>query len=80
MTTAHLPELDAFIIFINENMPCARYVKYRVGIYPFITFSLGYQATVPPEELWIKINNQTLAPLLPRINVDYAAVIKELYP
>jgi hypothetical protein len=80
MTTSHLLDLDALIIFLNENMPCPRYVKYRAGIYPFITFSLGYQATVPPEELWIKQNNQALAPLLPRINADYVAVMKELYP
>jgi hypothetical protein len=73
MTTAHLLELDAPIIFLNENMPYPRYVKYRAGIYPFITFSLGYQAMVPSEELWIKQNNQALAPLLPRINADYVA-------
>jgi hypothetical protein len=45
-----------------------------------VTFSLGYCATVTPWELWIKKNNQALAPLLPTINENYAAVMKELYP
>ncbi len=80
MTSADLFELDAFVIFINENLPCPHPVKYRTGFYAMITFSLGYKATVPPTEFWIKNNNQALAPLWPRIVSEYAAVMKELHP
>lgn len=80
MTTGDLRELDEIVVFLNENMPCPRNVKYRTGMYALITFSLGYHATVPPWELWIKTGNQALVPLLPRINADYASVKKELYP
>jgi HEPN domain-containing protein len=80
MTSADLIELDTFVVFLNENMPCPRHVKFRSGLYALITFSLGYQAAVPPTERWIKINNKALAPLWPRIASDYAAVLRELYP
>jgi hypothetical protein len=79
MTSADLLELDAFVVFLSENMPCPRNVRYRTGLYAVVTFSLGYQATVPPTEYWIKRNNQALAPLLPRIAHDYVVVMKELY-
>ncbi|MBI1868827.1 MAG: hypothetical protein HYS06_11135 [Methylocystis sp.] len=79
-TTADLFELDPFVVFLNENMPCPRNVKYRTGFYERITFSLEYMSTVPPEEFWIKHNNRALAPLLPRIAADYVVVMKELYP
>ncbi|WGJ16161.1 hypothetical protein QEV83_07930 [Methylocapsa sp. D3K7] len=80
MTTADLLELDTFIIFLSENIPCARHVKYQTGIYPFISFSTGYQSTVSPWEYWIKNANQALAPLLPHIKMEYAAVLTELHP
>jgi hypothetical protein len=80
MTTADLLELDELIIFLSEHMPCPRNVRYRAGIYPMITFSLGYQATVPPTEFWIKNNNRALAPLLPRIHAEHMRVMEELYP
>jgi|GEM_PF-1920363 len=80
MTSADLVELDAFVVFLNENLPCARNVLYRTGLYAEITFSLGYKSTVTPTEFWIKNGNQTLTPLLPRIEADHAIVIAELYP
>lgn len=78
MTSADLVELDAFVVFLNENMPCPRNARCRTGLYALVTFSLGYKATVPPTEYWIKHNNLALAPLLPRIADDYTAVMKEL--
>lgn len=80
MTTADLFELDEFIVFLNENLPCPRNVKYRTGLYALITFSLGPGGTVTPWEYWIKDRNQTLSPLLPRINTDQTAVLADLYP
>jgi HEPN domain-containing protein len=79
-TTAHVRELDDFIIFLNENMPCPHNVKYLAGIYPLITFSLNSEGRVTTWESWIKNDNQALLPLLPRINTEYAAVMKALYP
>ncbi|MGH9607329.1 MAG: HEPN domain-containing protein [Terracidiphilus sp.] len=80
MTTADLLELDEFIIFLNENLPCPRNVKYRTGLYPLITFSLGPAGTVTPWERWIKERNQSLVPHLQRINAEHAAVLADLYP
>jgi hypothetical protein len=80
MTSADLFELDAFVVFLNENMPCPRDVRCRTGLYALITFSLGYSAMVTPTESWIKNGNRPLAPLLPRIAADYHAVMKDLYP
>ena len=80
MTTADLFELDEFVIFLNENLPCPRNVKYRTGLYALITFSLGPARTVTPWEQWIKARNQSLAPLVPLINADHVAVLTELYP
>jgi hypothetical protein len=79
-STADVMELDKFVIFLNENLPCSRNVKYRTGLYALITFSLGYASTVTTWESWIKRDNSALAPLLPRIGSDYAEVIKELHP
>lgn len=80
MTTADLFELDEFVIFLNENLPCPRNVKYRTGLYALITFSLGPGGTVTPWEQWIKVGNQFLAPLVARINADHLAVLADLYP
>ena len=80
MTTADLFELDEFVIFLNENLPCPRNVKYRSGLYALITFSLGLGNSVTQWEEWVKAANQPLAPLLPRINSDYALVLTDLYP
>lgn len=80
MTTADLFELDEFVIFLNENLPCPRNVKYRTGLYALITFSLGPARTVTPWEQWIKAGNQSLAALVPRINADHVAVLTDLYP
>jgi hypothetical protein len=80
VTTADLFELDEFVIFLNENLPCPRNVKYRTGLYALITFSLGPARTVTPWEQWIKAGNQSLAPLVPRINADHVAVLTDLYP
>ena len=79
-TTADLLELDEFVIFLNENLPCPRNVKYRTGLYALITFSLGPARTVTPLEQWIKAGNQSLAVLVPRINADHVAVLTDLYP
>ena len=80
MTTADLFELDEFVIFLNENLPCPRNVKYRTGLYALITFSLGPARTITPWERWIKAINQSLAPLVPSINANHVAVLNELYP
>jgi HEPN domain-containing protein len=80
MTTADLSELDECVIFLNENLPCPRNVKYRTGLYVLVTFSLSPPRTVTPWERWIKANNQSLAPLIPRINADHFIVLTDLYP
>lgn len=80
MTTADIFELDELIVFLNENMPCPRNVKYRTGLYAAITFSLGYGSTVTATEHWIKLDNRPLSPLLPRIAEEYEAVMEELHP
>jgi HEPN domain len=79
-TTADIRELDELVIFLSENMPCPNIVKYRAGIYPLITFSLGYSRTVTTWESWIKQDNNALLPLIPRINGEYAAVMEALHP
>jgi hypothetical protein len=80
MTTADVLELDELIILLNENLPCPITVKYRTGLYAAITFSLNPVANVTPIERWIKSGNRALGPLLPRIEQNYNAVMKELYP
>jgi hypothetical protein len=80
MTTADLLELDEMVVFLNENLPCPRNVKYRTGMYALITFSLGPGATVTPWERWIKENNRSLAPLVQRINSEQTAVLREIHP
>jgi len=80
MTTADLIELDEMIVFLNENLPCPKSVKYRTGFYAEITFSLGYESKPTPREVWIKLNNEALTPLLPRIEDDYTEVMRALYP
>lgn len=80
MTTADLFELDEFVIFLNENLPCPRNVKHKTGLYALITFSLGPPRKVTPWEQWIKAGNQSLAPLVPRINADHVAALTDLYP
>ena len=79
-TTADLADLDEFIIFLNENLPCPKNVKYRTGLYSAITFSLGPDSVATPCELWVKMNNNALSPLLSRIVCDQLDVLKELYP
>jgi HEPN domain-containing protein len=78
--TADLRELDKIIIFLTENMPCPHIVKYLAGIYPLITFSLGYNGTVTTWESWIKNDNHALLPLLPRIASEHEAVMKAPLP
>jgi hypothetical protein len=80
MTTADILALDEFIVLLNEHIPCPMTVKYRTGFYAAITFSLNDGAAVTPTEYWIKHDNRALAPLFPRIEQDYKAVIKVLYP
>lgn len=80
MSTAELSELDEFVIFLNENLPCPRNVKYKSGLYALITFSLSQGATITSWEHWIKTGNQALDPLVARINSDWKAVLTELYP
>jgi len=80
MTTADLFELDAFVVFLNENLPCPRNVKYKSGVYAVVTFSLGPGATITSWERWIKERNQALAPLVSRINSEHAKMLAELYP
>jgi hypothetical protein len=79
MTTADLLELDEMVIFLNENLPCPKSVRYRTGFYAQITFSLGPQSNPTPCEVCIKQCNEALTPLLPRIADDYAEVIRALY-
>ena len=78
--TGELVQLDELIIYLNENLPCPRNVKYRTGLYATITFSLGLGATVTSWEFWIKERNEVLAPLMERIIADYSIVMAELYP
>jgi len=80
MTTAEIKDLDDIVIFLNEHIPCPRNVKYRTGMYPMVTFSLGIAKTVPPLEQWIKQHNHALGPLIPRINDEHFEVLAELYP
>jgi len=80
MTTADILELDELIILLNDNLPCPITVKYRTGLYAAITFSLNPVANVTPIEHWIKSGNRALGPLLPLIEQNYNAVMKELYP
>lgn len=79
-TTADRTDLDEFVIFINENLPCPMTVKYRSGFYAAVTSSLGFAARMTPAEHWIKLENRALAPLLPQIAENYALVQNLLYP
>jgi hypothetical protein len=79
-TTADRAELDDFVIFINENLPCPITHRYRSGLYAAVTGSLGFAARVTPNEHWIKLDNRALAPLLPQIVENYALVQNLLYP
>jgi hypothetical protein len=80
-TTDDVRELDEFIIYLSENMPCPHNVRYRAGLYPLITFSLsGSNSMVTTWEHWIKHDNRALTALLPRVNMEYAQVMKELFP
>jgi hypothetical protein len=79
MSSEEIFELDEFIMFINDNMPCPFEVKYRTGLYALITFSL-HGETVTPWEKWIKHLNRALAPRWPQIEADFRAVLKNLYP
>lgn len=80
MTTADLRELDELVIFLNENLPCPKNVKYRTGLYSMVTMALNLKGTITPYERWIKAQNLALGPLMPRIYQDYADVMAELYP
>jgi hypothetical protein len=79
MSSEEIFELDEFIMFINDNMPCPFEAKYRTGLYALITFSLD-RGTVMPWEKWIKHLNRALAPRWPQIEADHRAVLKNLYP
>jgi HEPN domain-containing protein len=79
MTSVEIFELDEFIMFINDNMPCPFEAKYRTGLYALITFSLN-GGTVTPWERWIKERNRALAPRWSQIERDFRAVLKNLYP
>jgi HEPN domain-containing protein len=79
-STAEMRQLDELLIFLNENMPCPRNAKYQAGIYPLITFSFNAERRATTWELWIKHDNEALIPLLPRINVEYLAVMEALHP
>jgi hypothetical protein len=66
-STGDRAELNEFVIFLNENLPCSITFKHRSGFYAEITSSLGVAKRITPKEHWIKNNNTHLAPLLPRI-------------
>ncbi len=79
MSSAQILELDEFIIFINEHLPCPFDAKYRTVLYALATFSLhGRNET--PWERWIKHDNYALALLWPRIEADFWAVLANLHP
>lgn len=79
-STGDRAELDEFVIFLNENLPCPITFKYRSGFYAAVTSSLDFAKRITPKEKWIKENNRHLAPVLPRIAEEYAAVQQALYP
>jgi HEPN domain-containing protein len=79
MTSAEIFELDEFIMYINDNMPCPFVAKYRTGLYALVTFSL-HGRTVTPWERWIKERNRALAPRWPRIEADFRATLRNLHP
>lgn len=79
-STVEIRALDELMIFLSENIPCPHNVKYRAGIYPLITFSLSPSGTVTPWERWIKEDNQSLQPLLDRINAEHSQVLAVLHP
>ena len=76
MYSAEIVELDEFIIFINDNMPCPFEVKYRTGLYALVTFSLQHGRTVAPWEGWIKERNRALVPRWSQIEADFRTVLK----
>lgn len=78
MTTPDMLSLDEFVVFLNENLPCPKSLKYRTGFYQAVTFSLGYGASVTPTEHWLKANNHALSPILSRIQREYREVISVL--
>lgn len=80
MYSAEIVELDEFIIFINDNMPCPFEVKYRTGLYALVTFSLQHGRTVAPWEGWIKERNRALVPRWSQIEADFRTVLKNLHP
>ena len=80
MDTGRRDELDLFVIGVNSRLPIPRNVKFRSGLYAEITFSLGYEQTVSPNERWIKEWNSALMPLWPEIESQYPDVMGELYP
>lgn len=80
MYSTEIVELDEFIMFINDNMPCPFEAKYRTGLYALVTFSLQHGRTVTSWERWIKERNLALAPRLPQIEADFRTVLKNLYP
>jgi len=80
MTGQDIHELDEFVIFLNENLPCPRAVRYRAGMYALITISLEFAGTVTPWEFWIKSENRSLTLLIAKINAEAKEVVQELYP
>ncbi len=80
MGTDDLRPLDQIIVNLNEHLPCLHNTKYRSGLYAIITSSIRNGGTVFSWENWIKSDNYELAPLLPRIALDYSKVMRELYP
>jgi hypothetical protein len=80
MSSEELFELDEFVMFINENMPCPPDVRCRTGLFAAAASSSFNGGTVTPWEKWIKESNLALRPRLPQIEADLHASQANLYP
>ncbi|MES2390017.1 MAG: HEPN domain-containing protein [Acidobacteriota bacterium] len=78
-TGLEINDLDRFVIYLNENLPCPKNVRFRTGLYAIVTSSFELDV-MPPWEFWIKTQNEELARLLPQISSEYVAVLEEIHP
>jgi hypothetical protein len=79
MSSEELFELDEFVMFINENMPCPPDVRCRTGLFAAAASSLFNGGTVTPWERWIKESNRALHPRLPQIEANFRTSQANLY-
>jgi HEPN domain-containing protein len=77
--TGEIFYIDELVVYLNENLPCPKNVKYRTGLYTLVLGSKNL-TTTPPWETWIKNRNKALADQWPKIEADYLAIMADLYP